>query len=1283
MTNKSAMTGFEIAIIGMAGRFPGAKNIEEFWNNICNEKESISFFTQDEMLSEGVDIDLLSNPNYVNAGGVLQNHDQFDAAFFNYSPNEAKILNPQHRIFLECAWEALENAAYAASNYQGVVGVYAGSSSNLYLREHLHANEQIVEDFGMFQLAIANSKDQLCTRVSHALNLTGPSINIQTACSTSLVAVHLACQSLLNGDCTMALAGAVSIQARQKTGYLYQEGMTLSPDGHCRAFDSLAKGTVGGNGAGVVVLKRYQDALADGDRIDAIIKSTAINNDGNCKIGYTAPSIQKQADVIAEAINMARITANAITYVETHGTGTLLGDPIEIAGLTNAFSRTTNKKDFCAIGSVKTNIGHLDVASGIVGLIKTILALKKKILPASINFKSSNTNIHFENTPFFVNSATKPWIVENMTRIAGISSFGIGGTNAHIILEEAPSHTVIPSDRKTNILCLSAKSQETLEQKEKELIEKLVNNPDINLRNVAFSMNVGRESFPFRKTVIFSDMDEIKNCSDNKNIISPIVNVPMGVKKNIVFLFTGQGSQYINMGKSIYFSEPTYRYWVDYCAKLLNSHLDINLLQLLYPDDNYSLNKHDLNDTVFAQPALFIIEYAMAKLWLSWGVNPAYMIGHSLGEYVAAGLSGIFSLEDVLKLISVRASLMQSMPKGKMLAVYLNSQKLTDLLVPGVSIAAVNADDICVVSGASHSIEILEQSFLQRNIAYSALNTSHAFHSEMMEPIMDELKVTFQKIKLNTPQIPVVSNLTGNFITDHEAQNPDYWIQHLRGTVLFNQGIKNLSDKGDIFLEIGPGKTLSTLAKKSLKNNHSLFLSSLPASNQSDDKNTDLLIAKTLTALWRSGVNINFQNVYSADKCSRLELPTYPFRSDRYWVDLPKIKQATLVRKEANTNLISNNFTDNSYVQIISDKTNKAFEQNFSCVEAVKSNTLVEDLTVVWKSVLGIDNVNSNEDFYELGGHSLLAVQLVVKINKLFNTNFPIVWVVENNTICQQAGYLSQRKKTYAQYNPLVKFNKKEIGVPLFLIHPGHAGAEAYNGLANLINDDVPLYAVESYNLYSGNSLLYSIRELAELYIQYIKKTVPAGPYYLGGWSLGGTIAYEIAFLLTEMGDQVMNVFMIDSFLFNNTSEIQAKNLDSLFYGLEEDLAFQKLPAEYKNKLLQIYPAELDMLRSYRAGKYHGKVVLFNATKPSKLKIEMNASEKSIFGSIKMHNGWNEHAVNMRQVLCEADHYSIMTGSNLKNIALLIKENFVTTHSVVPLPDLIRERDDGTELAMV
>ncbi|ASI68651.1 polyketide synthase [Diaphorobacter nitroreducens] len=896
-------SGVEVAIVGMAGRFPGANDIDALWRNIRDGVESVTAFADQALRERGVSESDLTDAEYVKAGIVLEGIDQFDAGFFGYSPRDAEQLDPQHRIFLETAWHALEHAGHAGDDRTKLVGVYAGSGANVYLLRHLLAgvdwrSSDIASLLGLMN---GNDKDSLATRVAYKLDLRGPAVSVQTACSTSLVAVHLACRSLLNHETDMALAGGVWLNLLQDGGYHYQPGAILSPDGHCRAFDARAAGTVIGSGAGIVVLKRLSDALAEGDTIHAVIKGSALNNDGAAKVGYTAPSVDGQAEVILAAQAMAEVSSDSIGYVEAHGTGTTLGDPIEIAALTQAFRAGSSRRGYCAIGSVKTNVGHLDAAAGVTGLIKTVLALKHQTLPPSLNFEQPNPAIDFANSPFYVNTEVRRWPAGETPRRAGVSAFGMGGTNVHVILEEAPSMSegITPQVNDAELLLLSARSQGALTRSIEQLAQHLGQHPEQNLPDVAHTLRWGRKRFGYRAAVLARNHAEAIGALTSRAGASFVSGHVLSECPTVAFLFPGQGAQHVDMARSLYEREHVFRDMVDRCCVRLASPLALDLRELIYPKEVSGENEATLRlaQTAITQPALFVIEYAMAQLWMSWGLKPDAMLGHSIGEYVAACLAGVFSLEDALELVAARGRLIQSTPSGAMLAVSLPEAELR-LLAVGCDVAAVNAPELGVLSGPVEVIDAVERQLVERGVAARRLHVSHAFHSHMLDPVLRDFRAIVSRIVLSPPRIPFVSNLTGRWITSEEACSADYWVQHLRGTVRFSDGLGELLSKPDrMLLEVGPGDGLSGLARRHpLAGARRAVLASQCHPRESASSVQQPL--RCLAQLWAHGVVIDAGMASDHGTLRRVPLPGYPFEHQSYWVAPPKLERGRAAVEE-------------------------------------------------------------------------------------------------------------------------------------------------------------------------------------------------------------------------------------------------------------------------------------------------------------------------------------------------------------------------------------------------
>jgi acyl transferase domain-containing protein/acyl carrier protein len=883
---KPDFSGLEVAVIGLAGRFPGARNIDEFWDNLINSRESISFSSPEEAKKWGLNPVISDNPKLVNAKGILEHSDYFDYKFFGFTPNEAKIMDPQLRVFLECAWTAIENAGYNPKGYEGLIGVYAGATPNTYWETLIHILG-LDRDMGQFASANLSNKDNLSTHVSFKLNLRGPSISLQTTCSTSLVAIHVATQALLNGECHMALAGGVTITQHDNSGYLHEEGMILSSDGHCRVFDDKASGTVMGNGVGAVLLKPLEDALADRDHIYAIILGSAVNNDGFQKAGYSAPSIEGQSSVIRTALQISEIEPESIGYMEAHGTGTKLGDPIEIEALKVAFN--TNEKGYCPIGSVKTNIGHLDSASGVAGFIKTVMILKNKMIPPNLHYNRHNSKIDFKNSPFFVNSKNHKWKRKKYPFRAGVSSFGIGGTNAHIILQEAPDINRANDhglEREYKIISLSAKTKLSLDNMTNNFLKFIKQNSNLNLSDIAYTLHLGRERFSKRRFLVCKDIKEAcaKLVSQDQAEVQTFFS--NCAERRPIFMFPGQGAQYLNMGLELYKNEIEFRKEMDICFKILKSFTDIDFKRIMFqPNSQVDISDEIINQTQNAQVLIFIFEYALSQLLINWGIKPYAMIGHSIGEYTAACLSGVFSLKDALKLVFYRGQLMQRMSTGVMMSVPLSENELRPLLYDKISIAAVNLLNSCVVSGQKDEINQLFHRLKGMGFESKFLHTSHAFHSWMMDPILIEFEEKCREVRLNTPKIPFLSNITGHWITIKDSQDPHYWSTHLRSTVRFADGLKELFKiENVVFLEVGPGRTLSSLVRNHPKKTKEHLVTNMVRHPDQTVGDMFFLLSK-IGLIWSWGIDINWGDFYKYEKRYRMPLPTYPFERIQLKVD--------------------------------------------------------------------------------------------------------------------------------------------------------------------------------------------------------------------------------------------------------------------------------------------------------------------------------------------------------------------------------------------------------------
>ena len=920
-----------VAIIGMAGRFPGAQSVEQFWRNLCDGVESLTTFSDEELLAAGVEPHLIQDPNYVKARPILTGVEDFDAAFFGYTPREADFMDPQQRLFHECAWEALETAGYDSLRYEGLIGLFGGASLSSYMMRLF--SDPAFNEAGLDPAAyFSNDKDGLTTNVSYKLNLRGPSLAVQTYCSTSLVATHLACRSLLNGECDIALAGGVSVRVPSKSGYLYREGDQLSPDGHCRTFDARARGATFGDGVAIVVLKRLEDAIEDGDTIHAVIKGSAVNNDGGLKVGYTAPSVVGQADGVLAALNDAGVTADTISYVEAHGTATVLGDPIEVAALTKAFRSATNKVGYCAIGSVKPNVGHLDRAAGVTGLIKTVMALKHELLPATLYFERPNPEIDFASSPFVVNARLSPWNANGAPRRAGVNSLGVGGTNAHVIVEEAPQPSSTSPARPYQLLLLSAKTATALEAATANLHAYLGAHPDAPLADVAYTLQVGRRVFDQRRMLLCRDQADALHllAGGDPKRVSTLMQKP--TSRPLAWLFPGVGDHYAGMAHELYQTEPVFRSAVERCCRLLTPHLGRDLRELLYPQGQgpaetrtptpaldlralLGRNGHEpsaadgeLHQTALAQPAVFVVEYALAQLLLHWGLRPQALLGYSLGEYVAACLAGVLSLDDALLLVARRAQLIQALPNGAMLAVSLSEAQVQPFLSDTVNLAVINAPSTCVLAGSPDAIAALEQQLAAQEIACRRVETTHAFHSAMLAPIREELTALARTLALHPPRIPYLSNVTGTWISEEQATDPAYWAAHMCSTVRFAEGVQELLQQGEqVLLEVGPGQALGSFVRQHpacTRERMGLVLSTLPGATERQSDRAGLLTA--LGKLWLLDVPIEWTGFYADERRQRLPLPTYPFERQRHWVEPgPQAPKASHVHEDPSAGLIA------------------------------------------------------------------------------------------------------------------------------------------------------------------------------------------------------------------------------------------------------------------------------------------------------------------------------------------------------------------------------------------
>lgn len=877
----------DIAIVGMSVRVPGAESLAQYWDNLRRGVESVRRLDRNALIAAGENPDLIDDPDYVPASAPLEGFAEFDADFFGFGPKEAAILDPQHRKFLETAWEAMEIAGHPPQSLGGRVGVFAGCGMGSYFNFNICSNPDLLEEVGMFLLRhTGNDKDFLATRASHIFDLNGPSVNIQTACSTSLVAVHYACKALRDGECDMALAGGATIELPQGRGYLYRENEILSPDGHCHAFDHRAQGTVFGSGAGAVALRRLDDALADGDHVWAIIKGSAINNDGAAKAGYLAPSVDGQAAAVRAALKAAGVSADTVDYVECHGTGTFLGDPIEVSALAQAFRGDTQATGFCRIGSVKTNIGHLDTAAGVAGLIKAALALHHRQIPPSLNFEAPNPAIDFAHSPFRVADRLTEWPAGSGPRRAGVNSLGVGGTNAHVILEEAPDRPASDAaEFPFHVLCLSARNKAALDANAKALAAHLRANPDLPLADVAWTLKEGRRAFEKRRVLVAETAAEAAALLESGDARRVFTHEIAGTRPEVVFMFPGGGAQYAGMARDLYETEPVFAEWMDRGLDHLAGRADLDLHALWLPEPGQEAQAEARLDRPSVQlPLIALVEYALAQLWISWGVRPAAMIGHSMGENVAACLAGVMSFEDCLDLVVLRGRLFDSVPAGGMLSIPLPVDEVKALVGDELDIASVNAPGLTAVSGPRDALERLSRRLDGDGVDHQRIRIGIAAHSRILDPILDDYRAFLRGIGLKAPQLPVISNRTGAELSAEQATDPDYWVEQLRRTVRFADGLATLGENPErVFLEVGPGHALSTLARMNPAVAPGRALATLR--HPDEDIADDAFFLGVIGRLWACGVEADWTQIWGEARRHRLPLPTYAFQTRRYFIE--------------------------------------------------------------------------------------------------------------------------------------------------------------------------------------------------------------------------------------------------------------------------------------------------------------------------------------------------------------------------------------------------------------
>ncbi|TRU99279.1 MAG: acyltransferase domain-containing protein [Microcystis wesenbergii Mw_QC_B_20070930_S4] len=1200
----------KIAVIGMNCRFPGgANNPDAYWHLLQTGKDGIQPIPPERWRVEDYYSSEPDQPGkmYTRQGGFLEQIDHFDPVFFNIKPLEAVQMDPQQRLILEVGYLALENAGQPPGSLKGSkTGVFIGICFDDYAR--LTINSGFPERITPYS-CLGNSKSIAAGRLSYVLGLQGPAMAIDTSCSSSLLAIHLACKSLLLGESDLALAGGVNLMLSPENTIGFCTLKALSPTDRCKTFDVSADGYVRGEGCGIVVLKRLEEAISHRDPILAVIRSSATNHDGPSN-GMTAPNGLAQEAVIRQALLTAKVEPEYVQYVETHGTGTVLGDPIEVSALGNVLGKNRSKDNPLWIGSVKTNFGHLEGAAGVASFMKVVLALQHRAIPPHLHLTTPNPYIPWNKLPFKVPTELTPWPSGKPSRLGGVSSFGMSGTNVHVILEEAPTIPSLPSSRPWQLLVLSAKTPTSLERTSVKLTEYLhQHSSNIDLADVAFTLSGGRQVFPYRRIMLCRHLDQGSGRRIEMTQETSCESKVEG-KRPLAFMFPGQGTQSINMGLDLYRNEPDFRQPFDRCAEILQPLLGFDLRRVIYPDCWQEKAVNLLQQTVVAQPALFVFEFALAQLWMEWGIQPQMMIGHSIGEYVAACLAGVFSPEDALRLVTVRAKLMQRCPTGAMLAVSLAPEEIQDLierwnqenssLKARLSLAAINSPQQCVISGDITAIESLAALLNSRNTPYHRLNTSHAFHSHLMESILDEFTDEVKSVNLNPPKIPVVSNVTGCWLSPEEAVDPDYWTKHLRHTVYFAQGVQQLLKNPDIIaLEVGQGATLSQLAKKMASSSNHLFLSSLPKPGGqqitvTEDSFKHLLM--TLGQLWLAGVSPDWEKFYSGEQRRYLQLPTYSFDYQRYWLDFKSSAPLAVSIQDSK--------------EITATPSISSSNKKLANSPASVYNDLENLLITILQESLALESLDVKDNFFDLGGDSLLAIQLISQLNKQFQVQLNQNQLMKSPTVATLALMIEQARsgERGASNASLVEIQPKGNKRPLFCIHPAGGNVFCYLNLVNYLGSEQPIYGLEDPNLFLEEKRHFTFLEKAQYYMKLIQTVQNKGPFLLLGYSYGGNMAFEIALQFEKQGHQVLFLGLIDSFppiSYQNIAIEDTKLLAAIWQMI--GLMFDKKQRSWFNELKQIKPHKrLDYVVKKLLSDASGIAIPDDFLNSSLLKVAMN-----------------------------------------------------------------------------
>ncbi|MFH9096198.1 type I polyketide synthase [Streptomyces albidoflavus] len=1103
-----------VAVIGMAARFPGADDVDAFWDNLARGHESVRPVSDEEFLAAGGDPDDLDDPSLIRMASVIEGIDRFDSGFFGYSPAEAAVVDPQQRLLLETAYHALEDAGHLGEDTpSATTGVYAGSGDSRYYPAHVHPRfAGQPGSVALVHAATANSLGTLATRVSYELGLTGPSLSLQTACSTGLVALHTAFQDLVEYRCDTALAAAVSLNPSAHLGYRHVPDGPFSPDGHCRTFADDAAGTSSGDGVGVVVLKRLEDALTDGDRIRAVVRATAVNNDGRRKVGFTAPSTQGQTEVVLAAQAQAGIDADTIGLVEAHGTATRIGDPIEVAALTEAFRESTDRRGYCALGSVKTNIGHLGAAAGMAGLVKAVLALEHRRIPPSLHFERPNPLIDFASGPFRVPTTLEEWREEpGHPRRAAVSAFGVGGTNAHVILEEAPPVAPAPprpsEDGRRLVLPLSARTSGALRGQADALARRLEERPGLRLDDVAGALRADRPALRHRLTVSASSVPEaVEALRAAVPAVPPVPDEP----PKVAFLLPGGGTQYVGMGSGLYRENDVYRDTVDHCSAVLRPALGADLRTALFEEVEPG--------STAAFLALFVTEYALARTLMEEGVRPDALIGHSLGEYTAACLAGVMEIDEALPVVAERIRLIAS-SGGATVGVAACADTVLPLLGEGLSLAAVNSPVACTVAGDTDAVDRLEAELTRRDVPFRRLRMPAAAHSHVLDPILESFAGHLRTLTLRPPRIPYVTNVTGDWATDAQATEVGHWVDHTRRTVRFADGIAALWERErPVLVEIGPGDSLTKLARARLDGEGPVTVTTMRhAKARAAD---GFVLAEALGRLWSAGVDAALPHVPRPPRgAGRVPLPGYAFERHRHWIDAPGARapegSGTGPEEPAR-----------------GGGTGLAPRPHLATAHVAPSTPRERAVTELWEEALGIGGIGVHDNFFDLGGDSMRAVLLVGRLRQKGVLDVPAASLLAAPTV---AGLLAADEPAEdaaagpGALAPLLPLRPEGARRPLFCVHPGAGVSWRYSGLLPHLGADQPVFGLQAAGLDGAGQPARDAREMVEGYLDLVRTVQPSGPYRLLGWSYGGFVAHAMACALQERGEEVELLALLDA----------------------------------------------------------------------------------------------------------------------------------------------------------